>query len=307
MNRPSYFIVATLLASGLVALAATDGRSAGPQSTAPPGEVVVANGCRVRFVDEVAVSAERRGIVAAIARPGDRVDAGQDVARLRDSVLKASLAIAQREAANDVEVRFAQMASQLANLKYQWAVDANAKNAGTVSEQELKELQLAADRAALQCEQAEHGLAVARLKLAEMSLAVESLHISAPFAGQVLGVYKQVGEFVQEGEPLAAIVSADRVRVEGDVPLADAGGIAPGTPVQIRIEGVADPAEIAQRVFTGAVTFVDAKVEPVSQQVHIIAELENRHGLLRGGMVASMIIRRAAPRDGRVPSSVAPE
>lgn len=272
----------------------------------PPADPVVATGCRVSFVDEVALSSERRGIVATIVRPGDRVDAGQDVAQLRDSVLKAGLAIAQREAANEVDVRFAQQASELAELKFQWAAEANRKNAGTVSEQELKELRLAADRAVLQCEQADNALAINRLKLAEMSVTVESLHVAAPFAGRVRAVYKQAGEFVQEGEVVAELVNADRVRVEGDVPLAAAGRIAPGAPVEVRIEGVAAPSDLEHRTFAGVITFVDVKVEPVSQTVHVAAELDNRHGLLRGGLVASMLIQRSNAADGAALSSASP-
>lgn len=304
--RPYIVHTLRLGAAGILLAMMLHGGSAG-QSPPPSSEPIVVVGCRVTFVDEVAISSERRGIVAAIARPGDRVDAGQDVARLRDSVLKAGLAIAQREAANDVEVRFAQKAAELAELKFQWAAEANGKNAGTVSEQELKELRLAADRAVLQCEQADNALAIARLKLAEMSVTVESLHVAAPFAGRVRAVYMQAGEFVQEGEVLAEIVNADRVRVEGDVPLAEAGRIVPGAPVEVRIEGVASPSELAHRTFTGAITFVDVKVEPVSQKVHVAAELDNRHGLLRGGLVATMMIPRAAAPLGAALSSALPK
>ncbi len=266
-----------------------------PSPAVPPGEPITVTGCRVAFVDDVMLSSERRGIVAAIAKPGEQVDAGQDVARLRDVVLKASLAIAQREASNDVEVRFAQKASELAELRCERALQANRQNVGTVSELELKELRLSADRAALQYEQADHRLAVARLRLAEISATVETLHVAAPFAARVRAVYKQPGEVVQEGEAVAEIVNADRVRVEGDVPLVDVAGVARGAPVEVRFDDPKAPPDLAQRVFTGTITFVDLKVEPVSQKVHIAAELDNRRGLLREGLVATMLIPRRAP------------
>ena len=39
--------------------------------------------------------------------------------------------------------------------------------------------------------------------------------------------------------------------------------------------------------------FIDVKVEPVSQKVHVAAELDNRDGLLRDGLTATMFIHRA--------------
>ena len=54
------------------------------------------------------LAAERSGIVAAIAQPGEAVDAEQDVARLRDAVLKRASPSPSREAANDIDIRLAQ-------------------------------------------------------------------------------------------------------------------------------------------------------------------------------------------------------
>ena len=40
---------------------------------------------------------------------------------------------------------------------------------------------------------------------------------SAPFKGEVVEVYKKVGEWVQPGEPIVHLVRLDRVRVKGFV------------------------------------------------------------------------------------------
>lgn len=264
--------------------------SSGQSPTAD--QFVTVQGCRLTLIDDVKLASERRGILAEIVAPGARIAVGGNVARLRDSVLKASLALAQREAANDIEVRFAQKAAELAALKHERALMANQQSAGTVSDLELKELRLSADRAALQYEQAEHGLAMARLRLEEMRASFDSLHIVTPFAAQVRAVYKQPGEVVQEGEAVAEVVNTDRIRVEGDVNLIDLPFVAPQTTVQVRIEGSSSPPELAQQVFSGSITFVDVKVEPVSQKVHIAAELDNSSGLLREGLMGVMFIMK---------------
>jgi multidrug resistance efflux pump len=260
--------------------------------TPPSDESVIVSGCRLTYVDAVTLSSERAGVLAEIAEPGAALAAGQDVARLRDGVLKASLAIAEREASNDVDVRFAAKAAELAELKYERALQANRTHVGTVSDLELRELRLAADRAALQFEQAEHRLAVAALRLEEIRATVATLSVAAPFAARVRATYKRPGEVVQQGEIIAEIVNTDRVRVEGDVDLGDLSWVAVQAEVYVQLDGALVPPEMAQGVFPGVITFVDVKVEPVSKKVHIAAEVDNRAGLLREGLPAVMLIPR---------------
>lgn len=279
----------------------------GRASESPPSEqFVTVAGCRLVFANAVELASERQGILAEIAAPGAEIGAGRDVARLRDSVLKATLAIAEREATNDIEVRFAAKAAELAELTHERALQANRQNVGTVSELELKELRLSADRAALQFEQAQHQLAIARLRLDEIRATVESLHIVAPFAARVGKTFKQTGELVQAGEVLAELVSTSRIRVEGDIDFRDLPYVAPQTPVQVRVDDASVPAKLAQCVFPGLITFVDVKVEPVSHRVRIAAELDNRSGQLREGLAATMLISKSAPADVQASTAIAP-
>jgi multidrug efflux pump subunit AcrA (membrane-fusion protein) len=252
-------------------------------------QYVAVPGCRIMFAGKVQLASERQGILAEIVAPGARLAAGADVGRLRDSLLKASLAIAEREAANDIEVRFALKAAELAQLKHERALLANQQVVGTVSELELKELRLAADRAVLQHEQAEHRLAVARLRLDEMRASCESLHFVAPFAAHVVAVYKQPGEVVQQGELVAELVNTENIRVEGAVDFSDLPYVAPQAKVHLKVEAPASLG-LAEQVFTGTITFVDVKVEPVSQTVRIAAEIDNSSGLLREGLKGVLYI-----------------
>ena len=257
-------------------------------------QFVTAPGCRITFVDHVQLASERQGILAEIAPPGARVAAGGDVGRLRDTLLKASLAIAEREASNDIEVRFALKAAEVSQLKHERALSANQQVVGTVSELELKELRLAADRAVLQHEQAEHRLAIARLRLDEMRASCESLHIVAPFAAHVVAVYKRPGEVVQQGELVAEVVNTERIRVEGAISFSDLAFVAPQAKVHLKVEAPASLG-LAEQVFTGAITFVDVKIEPVSQTVRIAAEVDNSSGLLREGLKGVMYIPKPPP------------
>jgi multidrug efflux pump subunit AcrA (membrane-fusion protein) len=60
--------------------------------------------------------------------------------------------------------------------------------------------------------------------------------------------------------------------------------------IHLRVEAPATSPELAEQVFTGAITFVDVKVEPVSQTVQVAAEVDNSSGLLREGLKGVMFI-----------------
>jgi hypothetical protein len=303
----SVVLAAALASIGTTAAAATNA----PANNAAQldEQFVVATGCRIVYVDSVELASERRGILAAIVAPGAALPAGGEVARLRDAVLKATMAIAEREAANDVEVRFAAKAAELADLKHQRALQANQQSVGTVSDLELRELRLAAERATLQFEQAEHRLAVAKLRVEEIRASVDALHITAPFAAFVRAVYKRPGEVVQEGEVVAELVSPSRVRIEGDVPLAALPWVTPQAEVLVRLTDAsatevapampeAAPVELVARI-----TFVDMNVEPVSRTVRIAAELDNTGGRLREGLSATLLIPKRPVTQAAAPAS----
>jgi multidrug efflux pump subunit AcrA (membrane-fusion protein) len=203
------------------------------------------------------------------------------------------MAIAEREAGNDVELRFAQKVAELSQLKYERALAANERIAGTVSDLEMKELRLAAERSALQCEQAEHRLAVARLRRDEAKATLDSYHIVSPFKATVRATFKQPGEVVQEGEVVAEIVNLERVRVDGNVPLQDLPALALHSDVIVRIDSSSESTRATTQDYPARLEFIDVKVEPVSQKVHVAAELDNQDGLLREGLTATMFIRRA--------------
>jgi multidrug efflux pump subunit AcrA (membrane-fusion protein) len=215
---------------------------------------------------------------------------GDNVAQLRDAALRAGLAIAEREASNDIEVRFARKAAELAQSRYERAAQANRTLSGTVSDLELSELRLAAEKAALQLEQAEHLLAVSALRRDEMRETLAALRISAPFDAFVRSTYKKPGEFVREGEVIAEIVHSGRVRVEGFLSADVLPRVRPGQRVEVRLNGTSvDPLTPPQR-FHGELGFVDIKVEPVSQKVRVWADVANESGVLREGLAAIMFI-----------------
>ena len=277
-----------LLAAGSPATRAAPGGKRTSVSQEPAG--IVVGDCRVRLLNEVQLSSARTGILEMAVAEGETVKSGAVVARLRDRLQRVGHAIAEREATNDIDVRFARKASELAQAKFLRAVDANKSATGTVSELELRELRLAAEKSLLQIEQAEHHFLIAGLKRDEADENVSLFQVVAPFDGTVLDVYKHQGEVVREGEQIVRLASAARVRVEGYVAVEQAARIRRGSAVQARLQCDDKSEPLSHDAYPGRIVFVDIKVEPVSRKVRVLAEVGNPDGLLRDGLEAALTV-----------------
>lgn len=265
------------------ALVAGDGRS--PAASA---RAVTVFQCRVKLIDDVPLASERSGILEDVVTEGTNVEVGQIVVRLKDHIARAALAVAERESENDIEVRFSRKATELAQMKYVRAVDANKAAPGAVSDLELRELRLAAEKSLLQLEQAEHHFLVAGLKRDEQREVLKAFRIQAPLSGTVTEVFRKPGEVVREGEPILRMVTTRRLRAEGYLTLDDAAAVQCGNPVDVQIEpgerGLSSP----PASFVGRISFLDVKLEPVTQKVKFWAEVANRKNLLRDGMMVTL-------------------
>ena len=269
------------------------GAETGPKSKRRPAETIdlriEVDEARVRLMDDVQLASPRTGIVDSVAGEGDDVDPQQEVARLRAEVLEAGLKITERQASNDIEVRFARKASELAQLKYARAAEASRSVPGTVSELELKELRLSAEKSLLQVEQTEQQFTIAGLRRDESVELLNTCRIKAPFAAQVVEVLKKPGEVVREGEPILRLASNERMRVEGWIPVSQAARVRRGQPVVV-VQGVEEGEPGPPQELSGRVMFIDLKVEPVSRKVRVWAEVRNPLGQLRDGLTARMVI-----------------
>jgi multidrug resistance efflux pump len=276
-------LLAVWVASGYIL--AGDARQSGS------GAIVVPQ-CRIRLNDDVQLSCERTGILDVVVQEGAEVKAGSIVAKIRDDEVRANLAVISKEASNDIEVRFAQKATELAQIKYLRALDANKASPGAVPELELRELRLLADKSLLQLEQAKHQFELAALRRNEITERMKSYYVSAPFDAFVSQVHKQPGEVVREGEPVLELANTRLVRVEGYLDVAHVRRVRIGNPVSVSLSSGTDASDGA---FPGRISFVDVKVEPVTQKVRFWATVENRDNSLKDGLLADITIEVESP------------
>lgn len=284
MTRPPFWSV---LVTGLLFAAATAG-TAHAQSEGPLVRVAEA---RLNLVERATLAAERTGVLEQVAvQEGLLIEEGSLIARLRDQVIRAQLAVADKHLQNDVDLRFAKKAAELSTLEFSKSLKVNEGAAGTITEMELRRQRLASEKALLQLEQAQLQLDIAKLQRQETYAMLASYTVTAPWSGYVVKVHKRRGEAVREGEPIAEIADLSQLRAEGYVTLADSFRLRIGAPVQFRLDIAGTDLNVEEETFQGELVFVEPKVDPITQKVRVWAKISNSQGLLKDGMQGSLYI-----------------
>jgi macrolide-specific efflux system membrane fusion protein len=286
--------VAAIIAVAAFAIPAAH---AGDNST---GQPLAVDSVVLRLLEEADVPAQEAGVVTAVAvREGQRVKQGEllaqiddQVARLAAEAVHAQYEIARAKAANDVRQRFAKKSLEVSEAELRRSLDSIERFAKSISQSQLDVERLTVQKNQLEAEQAEHEQQVAILEMKaqenELSAAraqVTRRQIVAPFDGIVVQIYVRRGEWVEPGQKALRIVNVDRLKAEGFVPAAGALADLSGRPVSLEVDGL--PAEGAPG---GAIVFVSPEVDPITGQVRVWAEIDNREGKLRPGQPARMVV-----------------
>lgn len=94
----------------------------------------------------------------------------------------------------------------------------------------------------------------ARQALRQAQWREEQKRQPAPAAGQVADTFFRVGEFVNAGQPVVALLPPSNIKARFYVPEADLARLAPGAKVRLRCDGCGEP-------FDASVTFVSTRPE----------------------------------------------
>ncbi|MDA1051936.1 MAG: HlyD family efflux transporter periplasmic adaptor subunit [Planctomycetota bacterium] len=281
--------------AALVILCASGGASASATTLETEGVLTL--------LEEIRVPARDGGVLAEVAvRPGIHVAKETLLAKQDDTEAQVTrdqaitdLSNAKRLAKNDLKVRLARKAHEVAAAELKRATEAAERFSKSVSQSEIDRLQLATEQADLQIYQTRFDLQTAQLaidthqaalRLAEHRLKKRAIH--APTSGVVVEVLKHAGEWVEPGETVVRIVRMDRLRVEGFLPAQQANAKLVGQPAMVSVKLQADETlDVA-----GEVTFVSPEIHPVNGMVRVWVEIENRESTLRPGLPATIKIER---------------
>lgn len=284
--------------AGLVATTAAgtshDAAAEGPKPTGAaasetikidPSKVI----CRVVLIDRRQLASDIPGVISFIgAREGDAVNAGELVAKLRDEVAAAELKVAQKKASSDVAILHAQKAHEFSEVEYQRQLTLYSARQRAATELDVQRSKVIAERSELEVEQARLQQELDGLARDEAAAKLKMYQIEAPLDGVVTNVYRHPGEAVRQGDPILEIVSTDRVRVEGYIPVEQAVRVGPGAYAEIRVAKLDLDSPLGRRTFSGKVTFVDPTVSLPGVKVWV--EVPNPDGALREGLETYMTI-----------------
>lgn len=243
----------------------------------------------VTLISDLKVPASEAGRLMAVhVKGGERVDEGFVLAEIdnRDTLAKQKIAqaeidVAKATAKSTAELDVAHAAVEVSKSELESNREINRTNPGAVSLTEMRKFEFQLKRAIAQVTLAETDRHVASLttgvKEAQLEATANELarrQIAIPFTGEVNEVYRQVGEWVQPGEPIAHVVRLDRVRIKGFVYASEASPIElVGRPVTIKVTTAGGKIEIVQ----GKIDYASSVVEGVgsSRQFRIWAEVDN--------------------------------
>jgi RND family efflux transporter MFP subunit len=216
----------------------------------------------------IGVEGEGGRIAAVLVEAGDRVEAGQVLARIDTSTLRpqlASLKAALERAVAD---------ENLARAEYARA-EAVA-TAGALSREEI-------DRRRAAALKAEADVRVATAELNEMRARIARTEIRAPAAGVVLTRSAEVGQVASSASgELFRLARDGEMELRGAVPEQDLPKLALGQPATVRLTGVEQP-------FRGEVRLLGAVIDP-----------ETRLGEVRVALGASPDLRPGAFAQGEI-------
>lgn len=210
----------------------------------------------IRANQQAVLCAKVAGYLTAIAvDKGDRVTAGQELARLEIPELAADLV----KFHSDVKVAEVQCNRLLAAQK---------KAPDLVLPSAVDEAQGRVDTAKASLERAETLLRYAK--------------ISAPFAGVVTARAADAGAFIAAGGPLVTLADFATVRAQVALPELEAALVKTGQPVRVSVEA------LVGKVFEGRVSRLAYALDEATRTMLVEADLPNGELTLRPGMYATI-------------------
>jgi membrane fusion protein (multidrug efflux system) len=207
--------------------------------------------------ESVEVTSKASNTVTAIRfQEGEEVARGSVLVEMDASQVRANLAEAQASLARS-------------KSQYERSRDLQSRQAMSMADLEQVEASLRADEARVAAAQAR----------------LDDTVIRASFSGRTGFRHVSVGSFVSPGTLITTLDDTSVIKLDFTVPETYLFVLERGLPVTAAATGLPD------RTFTGVVTNMDSRVDPVTRSVIVRAELPNPDGLLRQGMFMTVLLK----------------
>ena len=114
--------------------------------------------------------------------------------------------------------------------------------------------------------------------------AIAKKTIRAPFAGRLGIRLVNLGQILNEGEPIVSLQSINPIFVNFSLPQQQLARVQPGLTVRVRSDALPD------RVIEGKITAINPEVDAVTRNIRIQATVANRQERLRPGMFVNVAV-----------------
>lgn len=218
------------------------------------------------------------GVLAKMpVTPGQRVKGGDLIAALKSDLEEASVEIARLKAASDHQIRMADVSTRFKEAEV--GRIQGLEESRSASDREVTEALVELELAQVKSEAArfEKELLIQQLKREQLALAERRL--IAPFDGVILRTLKEVGEGVDELEPIVILVKLDPIWVESNLPAELFGTTAVGQSATAKVAGQSRG---------GKVVAVDPLVDAASDTFRIVLEVSNEDRRIVAGVAATV-------------------
>ncbi|MHC5538020.1 efflux RND transporter periplasmic adaptor subunit [Singulisphaera rosea] len=219
---------------------------------------------------------------------GDRVKAGQVVARINDKGLQEEFKEAKLNAANDLEIRSCESMLTYLSAKVKHSETLRKRNMLSHEDWELHQHEQRA--AQIDLDKARHAKRVAEITREKVGADLRSRELVSPYDGVVAEINHSVGASLTPNEEVLVIVTMDLMRVVSFIDAHDVWRVKLGQVVSASMDLGGREAELERLEFPGRVVYIDPRIDPMTQTCRVMAEVPNRDGLLRAGIECRMSI-----------------
>jgi membrane fusion protein (multidrug efflux system) len=134
-------------------------------------------------------------------------------------------------------------------------------------------------------DQRQKELAAARARLKAIESRLRDRLIIAPFSG-VVGLRSiSVGALVAPGDVITTLDDISVMKLDFSVPAVKLTLLRTGAPIEAR------SAAFGEKVFTGIISGIDSRIDPITRSIVVRATIDNPDGLLKPGLLMRVMLR----------------
>ncbi len=198
---------------------------------------IKAEEARMQIIREVPISTEVTGKLQTVnpGKEGLYVKQGDLMIEVADDLIRKEVAEAQKKADSVVEIEFAVVALDKAEVDLKQRVEANLKYK-SFSENEIRQTQLEVQKSKASLAKAREDKEILSLTLETKTAQLAQYQVFAPFDGLVTKIHRWPGQSVRPGDPVITITDMSLLRAVLKVDYERREEVFVGDSVEIRID-----------------------------------------------------------------------